>query len=255
VEIDGQSQSEIFGVFGVGRTARCTISTWFTNESIDFAEAWHDGYRRLPTPVIHRRSVLFVKEPPSYWIIIDSLEGEGKHTLDLLFHLTAGAGVWQGEAGKVIVHQKHRASAEIRSLMSPPDAPVVIVGRVKPKIQGWVSPTTGTRQKAPVLSFKKRATLPYTFATLVRPENSTSTIFKVDHLSLSERRDGLKLSWRLQWPDTSDLVSLSRPATGDRSGNGCLTASVERFLAGAPIWCEETGSREMSECQGANLIV
>jgi hypothetical protein len=240
VEVDGRNQSDIFGIFGVGRTARCKISTYFTSDRIDFVEAIHDGYRMLSSPVIHRRSVVFVKEPPSYWIIIDNLEGQGEHTLDLLFHLTPEARLRRQEAGEILIQQSQAASTEIRSLMVPPDTPSVITGQLKPEIQGWVSRTTGTREEASALSFKKRALLPQMFATLIRPHNSTDINFEVRHLSPSHQPDRLQLAWELRWRDMCDKVCMVY-CEETSSGRGRLNASIERCVGGQPMWHEYTG--------------
>jgi len=240
VEVDGRNQSDIFGIFGVGRTAQCTIATWVTTDRIDFVEAFHNGYQNLPSPVIHRRSVLFVKEPPSYWIIIDNIEGQGEHTLDLLFHLTPEARVRRQETGKILIQQSQAASTEIRSLMSPPDKPSVITGQLNTEIQGWVSRTTGIREAAPVLSFKKRALLPQMFATLIRPENSTNTNFEVRHLSPSHHRDRPRFAWELCWRDMSDKICMVYHEETS-SGRGRLNASIERWVGDQSMWHEFTG--------------
>jgi hypothetical protein len=240
VEVDGRNQSDIFGIFGVGRTARCKISTYFTSDRIDFVEAIHDGYRRLSSPVIHRRSVVFVKEPPSYWIIIDNLEGQGEHTLDLLFHLTPEAHLRPKETGEILIQQSQAASTEIRSLMSPPDKPSLITGQLNPQIQGWVSRTTGTREEAPVVSFKKRALLPQMFATLVRPNNSTDTHFEVRNLSPPHHQDSLRFTWELRWRDMCDKVCMVYHEDTS-SGRGRLNASIDRCVGDQPMWHEYTG--------------
>jgi hypothetical protein len=238
VEVDGLNQSEIFGIFGVGRTARCTITTWFTNERIDFVEALHDGYRTLPSPVIHRRTILFVKPRPSYWVIIDSLEGQGEHGLNLLFHLAPEARVEQKENGRIIIRQARGKSTELCSLMDPPDIPSVIVGQLEPQIQGWVSRTTGNREKAPVLSFRKQGRLPQVFATLIRPD-SGSTAFAIRDSSLSQSREGQMFAWEFRWPHTADKVSI---ISYDQSGpaRGRMSASVERSVNGRSAWYETT---------------
>lgn len=243
VEVDGLDQSEIFGVFGVGRTARCTITTWFTNERIDFVEALHDGYRTLPYPVIHRRTILFVKPPPAYWIIIDSLEGHGEHGMDLLFHLTPEAHLGQREEGRIVIRQARGTSTEFGSLLDPPDMASVIVGQMEPQIQGWVSRTTGDREKAPVLSFRKQGQLPQVFATLIRPENSIPAGFAIREASLSQWCEGSKFAWEFCWPETIDKVSITS-AVQSSPVKGRMSASVERSVSGRSAWYEATQTED-----------
>lgn len=70
----------------VGRP-RAVLRQWSRNERFELADAQHDGYRSLPNPVVHRRRVLFVKR--AYWVLIDDLQGVGRHRVDLVFQLTA----------------------------------------------------------------------------------------------------------------------------------------------------------------------
>jgi hypothetical protein len=171
---------------------------------------------------------------------MDNLEGQGEHTLDLLFHLTPEAHVRTQETGEILIQQSQAASTEIRSLMSPPDTPSVITGQLNPEIQGWVSRTTGTCEEAPVLSFKKQALLPQMFATLIRPENSTDTHFEVRHLSPSHHQGRLRFTWELRWRDMTDKVCMVY-VEETSSGRGRLNASIERCVGDKPMWHEFTG--------------
>jgi hypothetical protein len=246
VEVDGLNQSEIFGMFGVGRTAHCTVTNWLTNECIDFVEALHDGYRVLPSPVIHRRTVLFVKPPPSYWIILDSLEGQGEHGLDLLFHLTPEARVEQKEDGSIVIWQARGTSTEIRSLMSPQDLPSVTIGQVEPQIQGWVSRITGAREAAPVLSFRKHGRLPQVYATLIRPESSTPIGLDIRDAFLAQHSTGLRVAWDFRWPETTDRVSIVSLFQSN-SLHARMSASVERSMQGRSMWYETAAPAQKPE--------
>jgi heparinase II/III-like protein len=241
VEIDGKNQSEIFGIFGTGKTAKCEIAGWFTSDRMDFVEASHDGYEMLPSPVIHRRAVLFVKDALSYWIILDHLEGRGEHTLDLMFHLTPEARCQTGESGEVIVHQSEATSTAIRSLNYPADKPTIVVGQTEPHIQGWVARTTGSREQAPVISFKKTASLPQTFITLVHPDCLRDRIVSVRPLPRIASDNHLEFSWELISPDLTDKVYIDQLAVMNRQHEGRLTVSIERSKAGEPIWRETVG--------------
>lgn len=66
---------------------RAVLRQWCRNERFELADADHDGYRCLPHPVVHRRRVLFVKR--AYWVLIDDLQGAGRHRVDLVFQLAA----------------------------------------------------------------------------------------------------------------------------------------------------------------------
>jgi hypothetical protein len=55
-----------------------------SEKRFDFAEGKHDGYKSLPDPVGHKRSILFLKN--DYWILRDQVTASDVHQLELLFH-------------------------------------------------------------------------------------------------------------------------------------------------------------------------
>lgn len=55
VDIDGQSSSEVWGGFRVARRANPSIPSVAVTDGFDISCS-HDGYRRLATPLLHRRS-------------------------------------------------------------------------------------------------------------------------------------------------------------------------------------------------------
>jgi uncharacterized heparinase superfamily protein len=87
VRIDGADSSEVWKSFRVARRARpFAIET----DGSTFVEAAHDGYRRLPDPVIHRRRL---ELKPHRLVITDSIEAKRQHTIEIFFHLYPGAQV------------------------------------------------------------------------------------------------------------------------------------------------------------------
>lgn len=87
--VDGVAPGAAWGDGGARRAAapRAVLRHWSRNERFELADAQHDGYRGLPQPVLHRRRVLFVKR--AYWVLIDDLQGAGRHRIDLIFQLAA----------------------------------------------------------------------------------------------------------------------------------------------------------------------
>lgn len=80
VRIDGEDQSEVWSAFRVARRARPFD---LRTDGKTFAEAAHDGYRRLSNPVIHRRRVDLGADRLR---ITDSIEGNGHHRVEMFFH-------------------------------------------------------------------------------------------------------------------------------------------------------------------------
>ncbi len=87
VTIDGRDQAEQGGTFH-WKTKICSrAAREFTSPGIEYVEGEHDGYRRMPQGVIHRRRLLCI--PPNQWIIVDDFRGSGEHTFDFHYHFPA----------------------------------------------------------------------------------------------------------------------------------------------------------------------
>jgi len=138
-----------------------------SNDCFDFADASHDGYARLPQPVVHRRQVVFVK--PDYWVILDSLTGVGEHTLDLYFHCMPEATVSLAEDTGV-AQVRHPAGTMLNVLPVPGilTNAQLIEGATDP-IQGWIAFSSGRKEPAPVLRYRYIGQVPAQFATVLYP--------------------------------------------------------------------------------------
>jgi hypothetical protein len=91
VEVDGEEQNttDCSLPFVLGDEAHPRTLRWETTRERDLVVAEHEGYRRLPKPVTHRRTVEFNKRE-RLWTIEDALTGEGEHTFRFRFHLAPG---------------------------------------------------------------------------------------------------------------------------------------------------------------------
>jgi Heparinase II/III N-terminus/Heparinase II/III-like protein len=91
VEIDGVEQNTTNEAipFVIGNEAHPRVISWESSAELDLVVAEHYGYRRLPQPVTHRRSVRFDK-PKRNWLIEDELTGQGTHELSFRFHFAPG---------------------------------------------------------------------------------------------------------------------------------------------------------------------
>jgi hypothetical protein len=88
LRVDGENQSEPAGSFSWSRFAEPKIEHWIQGKSFDLLVASHDGYRRLPEPVTHRRSILSLRN--GIYLVRDTVEGEGRHRLEVSWHLAEG---------------------------------------------------------------------------------------------------------------------------------------------------------------------
>jgi uncharacterized heparinase superfamily protein len=87
VEVDGaeQNSTDVAAPFVIGNEAQPRVLSWETTRERDSVVAEHDGYRRLSAPITHRRAVEFNKRE-RYWLIEDTLTGEGTHGFRFRFH-------------------------------------------------------------------------------------------------------------------------------------------------------------------------
>jgi uncharacterized heparinase superfamily protein len=95
VMVDGQEQSEVWGVFRVARRARplaVELGPW-RDGRLEFCGA-HDGYHRLPGRVTHRRRLQI---SCNQWIVTDEITGSGQHRLLSALHLHPDCAVTQAD--------------------------------------------------------------------------------------------------------------------------------------------------------------
>jgi hypothetical protein len=193
VVVDDQNQSELIGDNRVYRPAKASLINWFSNESFDYVDGFHDGYKRLSDPVIHRRQIFFVK--PEYWIIIDVLNGQKKHTYDQYFHFLPGTKVHLQQNSKILrTINDFGPGLTIIPLGPETLKSDVFEGQIAP-IQGWVSCFSGEKSPAPVMRYRKNAAGPTQFNTIIYPhDNDIQRLeLKISHLDIkSDRRTDKK---------------------------------------------------------------
>lgn len=173
VVVDELDQSELIDVRRVYRPARATLLDWVSSAEFDFVDGAHNGYERLAEPITHRRQILFIK--PFYWIIVDTLTGRGLHTFDLYFHLMPGAVVELDTLSKSL-QCKHENGGGLTIVPYAAEGlhAQLFTGEINP-IQGWVSLLAGEKRAAPVLRYRRRATAPVQFCTLLVPQRAGKT--------------------------------------------------------------------------------
>lgn len=73
--VDETDFTEILDTWEFGHIAFPAGVRWISQPDFDYAEASHDGYRRLEDPVYPRRRILFLK--PHCWLLIDTFDCSG----------------------------------------------------------------------------------------------------------------------------------------------------------------------------------
>jgi hypothetical protein len=142
VTVDGASSSVPSGPFAWRTRADARTDAWWTGKLVDYFTGSHGGFGQLPDPVGYRRTVLFVRG--SYWLIVDSVSGEGHHESTAHFHLAVGSTVTPQSA--------HSARIQPPCGVMPDGIIFAVAGDVDALEweQDWVSDAYGRRDLAPV---------------------------------------------------------------------------------------------------------
>jgi len=149
VMVDGEEQSEIWGVFRVARRAKPVQGHIHKMgyESVLF-EGAHDGYGRLKGKLIHRRRISY--EGQGSWLITDVLEGNGTHRMESFVHIHPDFTIVPSGEGVVGIERDGEAIAVIETLST-------CCMEIE---QGCYFPEFGLSQKNPVLAFSCSGEVP-----------------------------------------------------------------------------------------------
>lgn len=182
VTIDGLDQAEQGGTFHWKTKLGSRAAQEFTPPGIEYLEGEHDGYRRVPQGVIHRRRLLYV--PPDSWIVADDFRGCGEHTFDFYYHFPSDA----DESG---LHLRLLASQPVKMA----------------RVAGWVSRGYGEKRAGSALRATLTGPVPAAALTFLLP-NATG-VPSVRQLTL-ESGSGIACSY--EHHGFEDITVLS---TGD----------------------------------------
>jgi heparinase II/III-like protein len=156
LRVDERDQAEGAPPFAWRGLPNVSTEQWVAGQGFDLFVGRHDGYRRLASPVLHERWVFHCKG--QFWVVRDVAKGEGKHQLELSWHL--------GEK------------------LSPNSAKDYVfgigqetLGLITAEGHGWSqsaqrgiwSPVYGRQERNMMVTFGKAGDLPCEFVTLLLP--------------------------------------------------------------------------------------
>lgn len=144
VRIDETDQSQPGGNFMWLKKANAGCSLWSASPDREVLEAWHDGYTRLPDPVMHRRRISLDKRHRVIELE-DMLEMSARHTVELFFHCSEHCAVNAVPGGYKLVHQGK--SLVLRLPQDDGARSALYRGSTAP-ISGWVSRRFDDKQPA-----------------------------------------------------------------------------------------------------------
>jgi hypothetical protein len=168
VAVDGMDQSDALEVFKWLKPVPVRLLDHRAGNDYDYAVAVHEGYRRLRDPVTHYRAVLFVRPPAPRpgWVVLDWLEGEGRHDCRLLFHFPPGTQL-QPIGLQAALALDPSTGMGLQLLFSDPPAANGPAYEIHP--DGLWSGSFGHWEPAPVLSVARKADLPLAWFTFLTP--------------------------------------------------------------------------------------
>jgi hypothetical protein len=206
VTVDGHSASVPSGQFSWAHRGDACVERFSTGAIADLFTGSHAGFERLEDPVVHRRTVLFVRG--EYWVIVDSILAGGAHESTAHFHAAIGTSVAPASPNSAWLTVPC-AGAPKRLLFS-------VAGDVDALdwSQDWVSPAYGSRVLAPHGRLVARGTGRKDLITVLVPASGERDV-SVEELPTSSGRAVL-----VSRHDRRDMVLCS-------TGRGILLEGVE----------------------------
>ncbi len=160
--VDGIDQAVPEGPFAWSSLPTVHTDSWIEGKTFTLFAGNHNGYSRLPDPVLHRRFVFHLHG--GFWLVRDVIEGRETHQLETSWHFASDLDVVQtGHA--FIVQPKQLAGNETRLALLPLKNP----GWRSELKSGFVSPSYGRKEPAAVVASSARIKLPTEHASLLVP--------------------------------------------------------------------------------------
>lgn len=153
VRVDGVDQSEVGGNFMWLRQANVRCESWESDQKRDCLIGSHDGYTRLPDPVIHRRKIEFLKDE-GIIRVEDIFECTREHTIELNWHFAEMCEV------RIESDRVQAAVANVSVQMTMPDStckPGLVRGRDEPP-SGWISRRFDEKVPASTITWREKIT-------------------------------------------------------------------------------------------------
>lgn len=134
----------------------------------------HYGYRRLESSLVHRRSVLQVKD--GLWVVVDRIAGDGQHDVRLQWLGGEFGHEYDCSTGTLLLKT---GQADFRvAVMARDGTPIagdVVAGASRPP-RGWLSRYYGEKVPVPSLAVRRRGILPMVFVTVLSGGCANATV-------------------------------------------------------------------------------
>lgn len=171
LRVDRLDQAVSDGPFAWSAIPHVRADRWVVGDSFDFFEGRHDGYKRLPDPVTHRRFVFLLKG--KFWLVRDVAEGTGRHELEIFWHFASDLKL--RSENNTFVAESPSGMEAARSgdlvLQTCPEAPWVTSLET-----ALISPAYGAACSAPVITLRASMQLPADSAALLIPQSRNAAL-------------------------------------------------------------------------------
>jgi hypothetical protein len=211
--VDGLDQAVPEGPFAWSSLPEVKAETWLKGQTFDFFVGSHNGYRRLPDPVIHRRIVFHVKG--GLWLVRDIVEGKGNHLLETSWHFAPGLEVREEEDKFFAQSQQGTKSGTSLGLLIDRKS-----AWTKQIVDGFVSSAYGSKEVAPVVQMRAKVKLPEDCGVLLLPmakSSNAGTFASLEESSASSVR-----GYRYQVMQSAEFIFLA-PGSGSWACGDCAS--------------------------------
>lgn len=198
--VDGEGQHR-GGLNATYETDHELDNLWLHNDLFDAADGvYNSGYgSKRDIAVQHERTVVFLRD--DYWVVLDRLDGEGEHTLDILWNLQAKAAEQLPDSLAA-----HGTDPDVANLLVTP-APVpgleleIVTGR--DELPLGFSPAS-RKTPIPTLDYRAKTTCPTTLAWVLTPYRG-----EVPKVALAVRETPTGTVLTISRPEGTDEVFVS----------------------------------------------
>jgi hypothetical protein len=193
LRVDRANQAETAAPFSWRGLTKSNVEKWIGGKNFDLLVASHDGYARLEPPATHRRWVVSLKN--GIYLVRDVVTGEGKHRLDLDWHLGPDLQLVEDGAYRV------KGASQGLALL-----PVQGHGWAEAVRRGFWSPAYGQKAPMTTLNFGTDAVLPaevvFLLVTLEEAHRGVTSFIRTDGAAVDSdavgyryRGEGLEYSF------------------------------------------------------------
>ena len=130
----------------------------------DMLSAENDGYTRLLSPVIHKRTVVFCKEF-GYYLLIDEMVTSDDHEYALHYHFLPGTRLTKGEQ----ITAEIGSSLSLRLGVIGPEETVYEIKEGDRLPMGWYSEGYGLKTESPSITYSCHGNGTTSFYTFILP--------------------------------------------------------------------------------------